>query len=257
MLKVLVVDDETLVRNGIVMETDWKTLDCMVVAEAADGQEGLQAARKYQPDIIICDIRMPKLNGLEMVKMLREEGNRANVIFLTAYSDFSYAQKAIKLAAVDYLLKPFEDGELEKVIAGITSRIQKKQQKDKNDYEQEILPHAQLNRGDKSKYVMEALNYIRENYGNPELGVLEIAKTLGLSESYLSHVFRKETDYTVNAYLTRYRVQSAMKLLENCRYKVYEVAEMVGYRDTTYFSAVFKKITGVSPSEYQDRIHNE
>ena len=63
----------------------------------------------------------------------------------------------------------------------------------------------------------------------------------------------KETDYTINAYITRYRIRSAMKLLQNCRYKVYEVAEMVGYKDITYFSTIFKKIAGVTPSEYQDR----
>lgn len=257
MLKVLVVDDELRVRSGIVMETDWNALGCMVVAEAADGLEGLEAARKYKPDIIVCDIHMPEMDGLEMVTQLRREGSEAFVIFLTAYSDFSYAQKAIKLAATDYILKPFEDGELEQVISGITNRVHTKQEKERQDYEQEILPHAQLERGDKSKYVMEALNYISEHYSNPELGVCEIAGALGVSESHISHLFKKETDYTVNAYLTRYRIQSAMKLLTNCRHKVYEVAEMVGYRDTTYFSTIFKRITGVNPSEYQDRIHNE
>ena len=104
MLKVLVVDDEVLVRKGIVMETDWNALGCMVVAEAENGLEGLEAAKKYDPHIIVCDIRMPKMDGLEMVNKLREEGNKAYVVFLTAYSDFSYARSAIKLAAADYLL---------------------------------------------------------------------------------------------------------------------------------------------------------
>ena len=80
-----------------------------------------------------------------------------------------------------------------------------------------------------------------------------IAEDIGLSEGHLSHVFKKETDYTVNDYLTRYRIQSAMKLLTNCRFKVYEIAEKVGYRDIAYFSTIFKKLTGVNPSEYQDR----
>ncbi|MGN1170829.1 MAG: response regulator, partial [Lachnospiraceae bacterium] len=91
MFKILVVDDESLVRRGIVMETDWNALDCMVVAEASNGEEGLEAARRYRPDLIICDIRMPKMDGIEMLTRLREEGNEAHVIFLTAYSDFSYA----------------------------------------------------------------------------------------------------------------------------------------------------------------------
>lgn len=138
----------------------------------------------------------------------------------------------------------------------IRGKIVEKQQ-ESNTVGREILSHAQLGRSDKSKYVMEALRYINEHYGNPELSVCEIAERIGLSDSHLSHVFKKETDYTVNAYITRYRISAAMKLLNDCRYKVYEVAELVGYKDTTYFSTIFKKITGLNPSEYQNRIHNE
>lgn len=256
MLKILVVDDEMFVRRGIVMETDWDALGCMVVGEGTNGIEGLEAARKYEPDIIVCDIRMPKMDGLEMVETLRKEENKAYVIFLTAYSDFDYARTAIRLGAADYLLKPFEDGELEKTILRIRGKIVENRQNGEKK-EREILSHAQLGRSDKSKYVMEALNYIGERYGDPELGVREIAQAVGLSESRLSHVFKKETDYTVNAYITRCRISAAMKLLGNCRYKVYEVAEMAGYKDTTYFSTIFKKLTGLNPSEYQNRVHNE
>ena len=256
MLKVLVVDDEIFVRRGVVMETDWAALGCMVVGEGCNGIEGLEAARKYKPDIIVCDIRMPKMDGLEMVEALRKEGDQAYVIFLTAYSDFDYARSAIRLGAIDYLLKPFEDGELEKTILEIRSKIAENQLNEEKK-EWGILPHSQLGRSNKSKYVMEALSYIGEHYGDSDLGVREIAETLGLSESHLSHMFKKETDYTVNAYITRCRISSAMKLLGNCRYKVYEVAEMVGYKDTTYFSTIFKKLTGLNPSEYQNRIHNE
>ena len=185
----------------------------MVVAEAANGEEGLEAIHKYRPDLVICDIRMPKMDGIEMVTELRNEGNETYVIFLTAYDDFAYAQNAVKLGASDYLLKPFEDG--------------------------------------------EAMNYIMEHYADSDIGVRKIAESLGLSEGHLSHTFKKETEYTINAYITRYRVRVAMKLLQNCRYKVYEVAEMVGYKDITYFSTIFKKIAGVTPSEYQDRIGGE
>ena len=89
MFKILVIDDESLVRKGIVMETDWAALDCMVVAEAANGEEGLEAIHKYRPDLVICDIRMPKMDGIEMVTALRNEGNETYVIFLTAYDDFA------------------------------------------------------------------------------------------------------------------------------------------------------------------------
>lgn len=249
MRKVIVVDDEALVRKGIVLEIDWQTIGCMVVAEAANGMEGLAAAHKYQPDIMITDIRMPKMDGIEMVRQLREEGCEVNVIFLTAYSDFNYAQSAIKLYAADYLLKPFEDGELEAAVTRIQKRIDDKQK----EFAATSEPLFMLQKGDKSKYVMEAIDYIANHYGDEEIRVGSIADSIGISEGHLSHIFRKETDYTVMSYITKYRVHTAMKLLCDCRHKVYEVAELVGYRDIAYFSSTFKKIAGVSPSEYQDR----
>ena len=249
MIKVLVVDDEEVVRRGIVMETDWKKLDCVVIAEAENGVEGLEAARKYHPDLIICDIRMPKMTGIEMMQTLREEGNQAFVIFLTAYSDFAYTRSAIRLSAVDYLLKPFEDVELEKAVWEMKNKNTKKSSEE--DKEEDYL--LKLPKGDKSKYVAEALAFIDEHLGDADLSVGMITEHLGLSEGHLSHIFKKETSYTINAYITRYRIRYAMKLLQDCRVKVYEVAEQVGYRDITYFSTVFKKIVGVNPSEFQDR----
>ena len=252
MYKVIVIDDEMLVRRGIVMETDWQALNCVVVAEAGNGIEGLEAVRKYHPDLLICDIRMPKMDGIEMLKELRAEGNDVSVIFLTAYSEFSYAQSALKLLASDYLLKPFGDGELEQAVNNALEKRKRTQEKLENSKD-EPLPELVLNKGDKSKYVMAAVDYISAYYGDPELCVAEIAEHLGISEGHLSHTFKRETDYTVAAYITRVRMRTAMKLLNDCRNKVYEVAEQVGYRDIAHFSSSFKRIVGVTPSEYQDR----
>ena len=98
---------------------------------------------------------------------------------------------------------------------------------------------------------MEAMDYISKHYNEPDISVGTVAESLNISEGYLSHTFKKETDYTLLNYLTRYRIHKAMELLKDCRVKVYEVAEQVGYRDIAYFSATFKKYAGISPSEYQ------
>lgn len=255
MLKVLVIDDEALVRSGIVLETDWNALGCMVVGEASNGEEGLLAIEKYGPDLIICDIKMPKMGGLEMLSRLREKGDNTPIIFLTAYSEFSYAQRAIHLSASDYILKPFEDGKLEEAVIRVRDRINSERKYRSDLQNAEVLAEEIIaKKGDKSKYVSEAINYIAANYAKDDIGIKTVADSIGISEGHLSHVFKSETDYTVNAYITRYRVKAAMKLLSDCRFKVYEVAEMVGYKDITYFSATFKKVTGFSPSEYQDSI---
>lgn len=248
MLKVLVVDDESVVRKGIVLGVDWASMDCAVVGEASNGEEGIAAVEQLNPNLIISDIRMPRMDGIEMMFELRRRGCRAHVILLTAYSDFAYAKSALQFGATDYLLKPFRDIELAAAIGRV--REQEQLQTAVAPQPQEVLP---LVKGDKSKYVLEAMNYIAEHYSDNDISITPIARSLGVSESHLSHVFKKETNYTVVNYLTQYRMHTAMKLLKDCRYKVYEVAEMVGYRDVTYFSSTFKKLAGMSPSEYQDR----
>lgn len=243
MLKVLIVEDEEMIRKGIVLTVDWAALDCVVVGEAANGLEGLEAARRLEPTLIITDLKMPQMDGIEMLRSLRAEGCNAYVIILTAYDNFSYAQSALRLGAVDYLLKPFHDGDLENAILQLRRRME-------ND-SADTVTIGTPRKGDKSKYVLEAMAYISKHYNEPDISVGTVAQSLNISEGYLSHTFKKETDYTLLNYLTRYRIHKAMELLKDCRVKVYEVAEQVGYRDIAYFSATFKKYTGISPSEYQ------
>ena len=253
MLKVLVVEDEEMIRKGIVLAVDWAALGCVVVGEAANGLQALEAVERYAPSLIITDLKMPVMDGLEMLRQLRERGNNAFVIILTAYDSFAYAQTALRLGAVDFLLKPFHDGELEQAVTRLKQRMDRAGQGGEKG--PAPLPLPELKKGDKSKYVLEAMAYIGEHYHEPNIGVAAIAQHLGISEGHLSHTFKKETDYTLLNYLTRYRVHRAMELLRDCRLKVYEVAEQVGYRDIAYFSATFKKLVGMSPSEYQDVSH--
>ena len=253
MMRVLVVEDEEMIRKGIVLATDWQSLGCVVVGEAANGEEGIAQAEKCRPSLIITDLKMPKMDGLEMIAKLREAGCDAYIIILTAYDSFTYAQTALRLGAVDFLLKPFHDGELEQAVTRLKQRMDRAGQGGEKG--PAPLPLPELKKGDKSKYVLEAMAYIGEHYHEPNIGVAAIAQHLGISEGHLSHTFKKETDYTLLNYLTRYRIHRAMELLRDCRLKVYEVAEQVGYRDIAYFSATFKKLVGMSPSEYQDVSH--
>lgn len=247
MYKVVVVEDEKLVRQGIVLGTNWSKADCMVVGEAANGEEGVEAIRKYRPDIVVTDICMPDMTGIEMLEKLRGENICPIAIILTAYDEFSYAQQAIKLGVADYLLKPFGEGELENVIEGILKKNKKQETQEERE------PELVLAKGDKSKYIMDAIAYIDANYANPDISINAAAQSMGISAGHLSHLFRKETDFTFLSYLTQCRMRAAKKLLKDHRYKVYEVAEQVGYHDITYFSVTFKRFVGVSPSEYQDR----
>ncbi|MDD6196191.1 MAG: response regulator [[Clostridium] aminophilum] len=248
MLKILIVDDEAVVRHGIALGIDWAQEGCAVVAEAANGAEGIEAVHRYHPNLIITDVRMPHMDGLEMMKQLRAEGCEAHAIILTAYSDFEYARSAIQFGAVDYLLKPFENEDL-------IASVRKVLELDRRQASVGTDPLKALPKGDKSRIVMQAMSYIAEHYADQGINISTIAEAVSVSEGHLSHAFKKETSYTVNNYLTGYRVHQAIRLLKDPAIRVYEVAEQVGYRDVAYFCSIFKKNTGVSPSEYQDHWH--
>ena len=237
MRRIVVVEDEDLVRQGIVHAVDWESIGCRVVGEAPNGLAGLALIREKKPDLIVADIKMPVMDGIDMVRSLREEGIASRVIFLTAYSDFSFAQHAVKLGAADYLLKPFRDGELEAAV--------------KQALEASPVPPPSAEQDVKySRYVTEAMKYIDTHYGE-DIGLGTVADYLGLSESRLSHLFKDETGQSPGSYLIQTRIRAAMEMLKDCRSKVYEVAEQTGFRDIAHFSSTFKKIVGVSPSDYQ------
>ena len=239
MKRIVVVEDEELVRQGIVHAVDWESVDCEVVGEAANGLAGLAVIREKRPDLVVADIKMPVMDGIELVRALREEGIGCRVIFLTAYSDFSYAQHAVKLGAADYLLKPFRDGELEaavkRALEAAAAPVPQKLPETENKY---------------SRYVSEAMKYM-DKHCCEDIGLRTVADHLGLSESRLSHLFKDETGQSPGSYLIQARIRAAMEMLKDCRSKVYEVAEKTGFGDIAHFSSTFKKIVGMSPSDYQ------
>lgn len=246
MKKVLVVEDEDVIRKGVIQSIDWTALGCEVVAEAENGRIALEMVKRHDPALIVTDIRMPDMDGLTFLKQLREQENKADVIVLTAYDNFEYIRSALRLGAVDYLLKPLEEKELEQII--------RKLQKKRAAAPKQSAPQQKRKQEIANSYVRDAVQFIQRNYSDPTMCVRTVAEHLNISESYLSHLFKQETGDTVLQHLTACRLQHAKELLGDYRMKIYEVADAVGYRDVSYFAAVFRKATGVSPSDYQNAL---
>ena len=253
MYKVVVVEDEEIARKGIIFTINWDALNCMIAGEAANGEEGAAVIRRLSPDIIVTDLKMPRMDGVEMIAKLREQGNRAKFIILTAYGDFKYAQSAVKLGVSDYLLKPLKDGDLEQAVTRIIDQLEEGDRLRQKEEEETPIFRFNADRKAKNKYVEQAIKQIREHY-KEDINISTVAEQLQISEGYLSRVFKKETDYTFTTYLSYYRMKVAMELLKEGNLKVYEVADAAGYSDTAYFSAQFKKVVGIAPSEYQERV---
>lgn len=246
MLRVVVVEDEYYVRKGIIQTFDWNSLGCEIVGEAANGRDGIQVIEELKPDVVIADIEMPVVDGIEMVRILKSKQCQAQFIFLTAHQKFTYVHSALKLEAADYLLKPFRYDELKECIRKVSLKLNKPV-KEKGGAllltEQE--PQAE------NEYIKKAITYVRDHY-QEEIKVGDAAEYLGFSEAYFCRLFKKETGYTFGQYLINYRIHVAAGLLANFPMKVGDAAAQVGFADSNYFSMTFKKIMGLSPREYQE-----
>ncbi len=187
-MKIVVVEDENSIRNGLVRMLPRLKETYQVVGCASDGKEGLEVVSRTRPDLVIMDIQMPHMDGLAMLEVLREKHVQCRVIVLTAYSDFSFAKRAIDLGIENYLLKPIKIPELEKSLELIESSLI--QEREREELQERLLSLEQIFRGCMMAElpVEESLNQItREKYG------LDIREPLVLFGVWLGEMYRLES----------------------------------------------------------------
>lgn len=234
MKKVLIVDDEKLSRDYFANIIDWSEYGFSCVHTAADGLEVYEKVLENMYDLILTDIRMPGINGLDLIKKIQQIPHNPLFIIMSGYSEFEYAQTAMRLGVKHYLLKPVEENELRQALDEIAG-------KPKVHY---------------STLVNAALSIIEENISNENLSLKWLAsEKLFMSMDYLGRLFRKEVGMPFSKYVIRERVELAKALLSSDpNIKVYDVAQHVGFGyNSQYFSDVFKKNTLLTPKEYQQR----
>jgi YesN/AraC family two-component response regulator len=288
MIKVVIIDDEEIIREGLRKIIDWNSMNCEIVGEAEDGEDGLELINSLQPDIIFTDIRMSSKNGLEMISEIKCLKEDIRIIILTGFRDFEYAQEAIKLGAFRYLLKPSKVDEITLAVKSAIKEIKKV--KEKKEHYKLLVKKANEIQGSKKYYLQDfsdpndnnnaqtnldiinsksngseisessknskylvnrALIYLRENYSK-NINLKTLSEELYISTWYLSKLLKKETGNNFIDILNNIRVEEAKKLLGDPKYKIYEIAEVVGFSDVTYFYRLFKKLTGMTPMEYKN-----
>ncbi len=245
-MKIIIVEDEEIIRRGLVHTMDWLSMGAIVIADAKNGKEGLEKITELKPDVVITDIRMPLMDGFEMLESAKQVYNFQSII-LTSYQEFNYAKKAISLNATDYLLKPVTEEELSKSLKKIALDLKRNE-----DIEYKLLQDFEKFMGEnkaKNYYVEIALEKLMDNY-REKISIESIALELQVSASYLSRKFKQVTKRTYLEILNEYRIIQAVKLLGEGRYRISEVAEKTGFSDYKHFYSVFKKYTGMTPSEY-------
>ena len=239
MYSIMIVEDEYLVRQGIASLVNYEQFGMQVISQAENGIEAWQKFQDNPADILLTDINMPQMNGLELSKLVRDQAPKCHIVFLTGYDDFDYARTAIKLGADDYLLKPFSKDDVEEMLAKVQTKLDKERKK--------AQIQNLVNQGQHS----ELEEAIHERLADSELSLKNLAFQLGFSPSYLSVLIKKELGLPFQDYLIQERMKKAKLLLLTTDLKIYEIAEQVGFEDMNYFSQRFKQVVGLTPRQFK------
>ena len=235
MKTIVIVEDELRIRMGLARLIEKLDIGARVIGEASDGVEGLRLIRDLEPDIVITDIRMPRSDGLEMIRKAKEMRLFPKFVILSGYAEFSYAQKAIQLGVTEYLLKPTTISAVRELFAKlIPAKVAESTSEEGKAY---------------SPVIRRMTEEIRMDYGK-KLGLEVFADKYHVTPQYLSNLFTKETGSTFSEYLRQVRLEKAKELLLTTDMKVYEVACAVGYPDQKYFSKVFREYTQMPARQF-------
>lgn len=248
MYRVMLVDDEETITEGLKITIDWEQNRCKVVETCGDGDDAISKAAIVKPDIVITDIRMLNLDGLSMIEQLKESHPKLKFIVLSGYSEFNLAKRAILLGITAYLLKPIDEEELEDALARCIYSIEKDIENRANIEDDATFMFEE----NKKDIISEAKAYIQSHYAS-EVTLAALSEHLYINPFYLSRLFKKRTGESYLNYITKVRIEEAKKLLITTDKKVYEVAKMVGYDTTKYFSKIFEKWVGCKPSDYKNK----
>lgn len=267
MYKVVIIDDEPIIVEGLSKGVNWAEVNCQVIGTAYSGEEGLKLIRDMSPDIIFSDIRMPYMDGLAMIAAVKSEFPDTQIAILTGYRDFDYAQRAISLGVARFLLKPSKMDEIEEALYAMTKKLDEADGRWKKEPEwaeqSENAPENEDNHKEQqeaagecaaSSYIVKnAVEYIEEHY-KEKLKLSDVADQVYVSQWHLSKLMNRYLGQSFSDILNGVRINKAKELLKDPALRIGDIADEVGFLDMAHFSRVFKKIVGISANEYRNHL---
>jgi two-component system response regulator YesN len=245
---VIVAEDEPLILNNLVKKISNLEMGFQVVGTADNGKTALKLVESYSPDVVVTDIRMPVMDGLELLKIIYSRDPNIKKVVVSGYGDFKYAQQALKYEATDYLLKPLKSEQLIETL----SRIRILLDAQRNIINPNILKPKENHSYSPCEIAHLVEMYIKENY-DKEINLDLISKNFNFTSNYLSKIFTKYIGENPSKYLISLRINHAKHLLKNNKeLSIKKIGELIGYPNQFYFSRVFKSVAGKSPTEYRD-----
>lgn len=247
-MRILIVDDEPIVRKGMTAIIGKQNQEWNVIGQEPNGEAALRFMERETPDVLITDIKMASMDGIRLAKIVRKKWPEMIILVVSGYSEFEFAKEAVRFGALDYLMKPTAPSELVRVLNRAEGVLKSRQEMQVET----LLMKEGRNEGDMNRQIEDAVTYMRHHY-NQDLSTRKMSEILHLNTNYFCDLFKKETGMTFLDYLTKIRISMAKKMLrEKVSIRTYEVAEMVGYSDSRYFARIFKRETGMTPSEYRE-----
>ncbi|GAA0090965.1 response regulator [Paraclostridium bifermentans] len=247
MLDIIVVEDEAPIRDWIAYTISNISNEFNVLASASNGKEAYELALNLKPKVIISDIKMPIMGGIELTKKIKEVFPDIYVILLTNYAEFSYAKEAISCGVYEYLVKSdIRPKELKEILDKVNESV-KELEKNKVSRLQKDSTLSESKDG-YSKTIKKSIDYIHKNY-KQHISLQDISNYVFLSHEYFSRLFKEEVGENFSSYLTNYRMKKAENLIKNTDMKISQIAIEVGYTNASYFSRSYKKFKGISPED--------
>lgn len=254
MYNLLIVDDESKIRKGLRSFFPWQDIGFNVVSEAANGIQALEYLENHHVDVVLTDIVMPKMTGIELAQALHKGKHPAKVVFLTGYKEFEYARKALEYGVKQYLVKPTQYKEITEIFeiiraeldqehASITGEASPALETEADDTEVE-------EKGYHEKKIADIEQYVAEHYA--EVSLECVAEVFHMNKHYLSKYFKKWTSVNFSDYVHSIKMRKAAELLSDYNNRSYEVGLIVGYDNAKNFSRAFKQYYGRSPREFRD-----
>ncbi|MBV7507780.1 response regulator [Bacillus sp. sid0103] len=248
---ILIVDDEPRTRQGLKKTLDTWANGQYQINIASNGEEAIELMKQHKVHILITDIHMPEITGLQLLKIAKEQNIYPVIIVISAYSEFEYAQEALRLGVINYLLKPISKKAL---IEAVEEAVQTVEKKERAGLIEKVvdtkLVDANTQNPSNREPIREAIDYINNNLKN-ELSQKEVADHVHLNPSYLSVLFKEHVKLTFSEYVTRRRIQRAKELLISTNLPINDIAEESGYKTAKYFIKIFRELEGMTPSAYR------
>ncbi|MCR5670003.1 MAG: response regulator [Butyrivibrio sp.] len=260
MYRILIADDEPIERQVVYKKITKHYKEQAEVFLAENGLLAVESFFEHDCQVAVLDIEMPGMTGLEAAEEIRKKNKDCSIIFLTAFDEFSYAKKAIEVRALDYLLKPGSDEDLIAVIDeafSIADKVARGENTENADASLSPEDAAKMaGDGDanvSNSLVREAGEYIRNHY-KEDISLQDVAGVLGYSDVYFCKLFKQNFGKNFISYLNEFRMNRAKELLADPMINIKDVSTEAGYRDANYFTRVFKRMVGVTPSEYRSEV---